>query len=262
MIEVAFTESAAGTLLHARGTGEVVCLPLSLSMGDISAPFSDTRAEYLQGMIRIPGPEFMGIGREMMETARRGAERLRDAAATGEPIRVWYSRNPDELCGFCHLMTLLGSSVEVWLVALPPLMEEGNAVITYSGWGEMEPERIEGAIPRQQQLTAAERWYFAGLWQSLSRENGPLRATVNGVPRTVGADFYDPFILAEIDRAGERFREAELIGNVLGRQLPEISDWLVAGRIEEFISRGILEPVTEPEENRPIYHRILRKRKD
>lgn len=262
MIEAAFTESAAGGIMEATGTGETVCLPLSLSMGDISAPFSDARAEYLQGLIRISGPEFAQIGRELVETARASRERIRTAAESGAPIRVWYSQNPDEFCGFCHLMTLLPESAEIWAAELPVYEAAGDTVYTHSGWGDLEPERMGAYQCRQRLLTAAERRYFAVQWRRVAGENGALRALVNGRLCTVGADFYDPLILAELDRAGERFQEARLIGDVLGRHPLGFSDWLVAGRIEEFISRGILEAETKPQENRPVYHRILRKRKD
>lgn len=49
---------------------DVVCFPLNLSMGDISEPFSDERAEYLQSTVLIGGPNFAEIGAELMATAK------------------------------------------------------------------------------------------------------------------------------------------------------------------------------------------------
>lgn len=49
---------------------DVVCFPLNLSMGDISEPFSDNRAKYLQSTVLIGGPNFAEIGTELMETAK------------------------------------------------------------------------------------------------------------------------------------------------------------------------------------------------
>ena len=73
------------------------------------------------------------------------------------------------------------------------------------------------------------------------------------------ADFYDGFLLRELENQPRVFHEARYIGTVLGKYLPGLSDWLIAQRLEAFISRGMLTPATEPEEHHPIYHRILRK---
>ena len=108
-------------------------------------------------------------------------------------------------------------------------------------------------------LTDTERRYYAGLWQKLQSENGPLRAVVNGRLCTVDADFYDTFILRELEKQPEEFHEARLIGQILGKYPLGLSDSLIALRMEVFISRGMLSPVTVPEQNAPIYHRYLRK---
>lgn len=238
---------------------DVVCLPLGLSMGDISDPLSDGRAAYLQSTVLIPGREFAGIGRTMVETARAGLARIRAAAEAGEAIRVWYSQNPDELCGFCHLMTELPGGADVRAVGLPTCEAFDDHVTTYTGWGEVHPGHLADFLHQERVLSPTEHWFFSGQWKLLARENAPLRAVVNGRLMGVGADFYDGFILRELGRAGEEFQEARLIGDVLGRYQFGISDRLVAMRIEEFISRGMLTPLSQPPENRPIYHRMLRK---
>ena len=237
-------------------SANVLCFPLSLSIGDISEPFSDERADFLQSLMRISGSAFAHVGRELMASARTSLERLRSAK---EPVRIWYSDHPDELCGFCHLMALLPRDADVRVVKLPEYEVLGSELRRYSSWGDLEPEELRRFLPLERLLSEVERCCFAGLWSELRSENGPLRAVVNGRLCTVGEDFYDNVILRELHQQPEQFSEAHLIGSILGRYDLGISDWLLAWRIEEFISRGMLTPITEPEENCPIYHRFLRK---
>lgn len=237
----------------------IACFPLSLSLGDVSEPFSDGRAEFLQSMVRMDGEEFSGVGRELLETARMGLKTVLAAADAGEPVRIWYSRNPDEFCGFCHLLSLLPKGADIRVVELPEYEVLGRELRTYSGWADMEPADFDRFRARERSLTDHERRYFTGLWRELQAENGPLRAVVNGRLCTVEADFYDGFLLRELENQPREFHEARFIGTVLGKYLPGLSDWLIAQRLEAFISRGMLTPATEPEEHHPIYHRILRK---
>ena len=100
------------------------------------------------------------------------------------------------------------------------------------------------------------------LWRTMQQENSPLRAMVNGQLLSVGADFYDGIILRELEKQPREFHEGRLIGEILGRYQLGLGDSLIALRIEEFISRGMLTPATLPCEDRPIYHRYLRKEHD
>ena len=235
---------------------DVVCFPLNLSMGDISKPFSDERAEYLQSTVLIGGPNFAEIGAELMATARRSLTRVQTAA---EPVRIWTSRNPDEACGFCHILTCLPADADIRVVELPQMEVLDGEMRTYTGWGEISPYDLGRFQELERPLTEAERRSYTALWRELQSENGLLRAVVNGRLVSVGADFYDGIILREIKRQPERFHEGRLIGEILGRYQLGLGDSLIALRIEEFISRGMLIPATEPEDDRPIYHRFLLK---
>lgn len=235
---------------------DVLCFPLNLSMGDISDPFSDSRADFLQSLVLIAGDRFADVGRELMNTAQKSLERLR--SATG-PVRLWFSHQPDEYCGFCHLLTLLPEDADIRVVELPDYEVLGSEVRTYTGWGDIDPTELGRFQALERPLGDTERRYFAGLWRQLQSESGNLRAVVNGKLCTVGEDFYDGFLLRELQMQPLEFREGRLIGTILGRYGLGISDSLVALRLEEFISRGMMTPVTKPEENHPIYHRILRK---
>ena len=235
---------------------DVACFPLNLSMGDILGPFSDARAEYLQSTVMIGGPDFSRIGAELMETARKSLERVRSAR---EPVRIWTSRNPDEFCGFCHILTELPKDADIRVVELPEYGVFGKEIRTYSGWCEIDPYELGRLQRLERPLSTTERRYFSMLWRTIQKENSPLRAMVNGQLLSVGADFYDGIILREIEKQPVEFHEGRLIGDILGRYQLGLGDSLIALRIEEFISRGMLTPATEPMEDRPIYHRFLRK---
>lgn len=235
---------------------DVVCFPLNLSMGDISAPFSDERAAFLQSTVLIGGPNFARIGEELMETARTSLLRIRTAA---EPVRIWTSCNPDEFCGFLHILTELPADADISVVELPGYEVREREVRTYSGWGDLDPWELGRFQSLTRPLTDAERRYFSNLWRELQAENRPLRAIVNGRPISVGADFYDGILLREIAAQPERFHEARLIGQILGQYPLGLGDSTIALRMEEFISRGMLIPESEPGPDRPIYHRWMRK---
>ncbi len=238
---------------------DVACFPLNLSVGDISAPFSGERAEYLQSTVLVGGPDFSRIGAELMESARKSLERVRSAR---EPVRIWTSRNPDEYCGFCHILTELPKDADIRVVELPEYEVFGKEIRTYSGWGEISPYELGRFQTLERPLSATERRYFSMQWRTMQQENSPLRAMVNGLLLSVGADFYDSVILREIEKQPREFHEGRLIGEILGRYQLGLGDSLIALRIEEFISRGMLTPATEAEPDRPIYHRFLRKEHD
>lgn len=238
---------------------DVACFPLNLSMGDISTPFSGERAEYLQSTVMIGGPDFSRIGAELMETARKSLERVRSAR---EPVRIWTSRNPDEFCGFCHILTELPKDADIRVVELPEYEVLGNEIRTYSGWGEISPYELGRFQTLERPLSITERRYFSVLWRTMQAQNSPLRAMVNGQLHSVGEDFYDGIILRQIEKQPREFHEGRLIGEILGRYQLGLGDSLIALRIEEFISQGMLTPATETEPDRPIYHRFLRKEHD
>ena len=84
---------------------------------------------------------------------------------------------------------------------------------------------------------------------------------LNGKLVSAPESLYDPFILRELEKQENEFQEARLVGQVLGKYQLGIGDAWIALRIEQFIKDGLLIPLTVPEADVPIYHRILQKRK-
>ena len=86
-----------------------------------------------------------------------------------------------------------------------------------------------------------------------------MRAVVNGRLCTVPADFYDSFLRRELAAQPEEFHQGQVIGAILGRDLPGISDCWLALRMEVMLQSGELEAVTAAPEDGLVYHRRLRK---
>ena len=96
-------------------------------------------------------------------------------------------------------------------------------------------------------------------WKQLQQENAPLRIYLNGKLQSASENIYDSFILREVDEQADEFSEANLIGNVLGKNQLGIGDVWIALRMEKFIKEGMFTIVTTPSEDDLIYHRTLRK---
>ena len=82
---------------------------------------------------------------------------------------------------------------------------------------------------------------------------------VDGKLVSVSETLYDTFILRELDTLDDEFRESVLVGQVLGKNQLGIGDGWIALRVEQFIKEGLLLPITTPAPNAPIYHRMLKK---
>ena len=244
---------------------DVYCLELVLSVGDIS--------EEMPGPLRQQALEELIRAASTAEEARREVRKLWKIfqetlsaviarSAAGEAVRVWYSRQPDELCGMCFLLERLqsaGAAGPVSLVELPRWGERPDGtMVHWIGCGEVSPGEwghllTEECIPSQ-----ARRRFLANCWRELRHQNTPLRAVVNGQLMGVPADFYDGFIRQEIAAADREFRQAHVIGAVLGRGLG-IGDAWVALRMEKMLRAGELEVVSQAPPEGPVYRRILRR---
>ena len=143
--------------------------------------------------------------------------------------------------------------------ASPWEQREDGVVIRKNGWGEVRPEEWSGYQSLAQTAPSALIQGCAARWRELQKENGPLRGMLNGQLVSLPEDVYDSFIFREIEAEPEMFREAEVIGRVLGKYQLGIGDGWIATRIEGMIRTGMLEPVTQPEQGIP-YRRQLRKR--
>ena len=120
---------------------------------------------------------------------------------------------------------------------------EDNTVQSCLNWGELSPGDWAAYLPLEREIPKNVRRAIAMEWSQLREENAPLRAVVNGRLHSVGEDFYDPFIRAQIPDG--IFRVAHLIGDVLGRYQLGIGDWWIAKRIQAMETQGELITVSK-----------------
>lgn len=264
MIEIVFSMSAYGWLKLAQGfaKGEAFHFPLCWSVGSISEDIpGQERWEALCGLRTSPLAVY-GIREQLDRTVEDAAiafPAVLSRAAEGEAIRVWYSGQPDELCGFCWLMAQLGGlDCHVSAVKLPRHIEKKDCIVRYSGWHEVLPEEWQQFVHLEEPVTPLMRSAAASHWRTLQEENTPLRAVVNGRLLGVPADFYDSLLRMELPPVGEEFLQGRWIVKFFDLQLG-IDDGLLASRLDAMIQAGELEIVREAPEDHPRHSRILRR---
>lgn len=276
MIEVVFSQSACGSLKVAQHKDaqafqngkarDVFCIDAAWSIGDITENEigSDRRAVFERLLSILPTEErtCQRIDDAMLEN-RAALYEIRTRAARGEALRIWYSHNPDDMCGFHWLLALLRkipTRGAVYTVRLPEWEYiDRDTLCSYVGWGEIAAGQWGRYLALQQQAQPALFSACAAHWQQLQKENAPLRIFLNGRLQSAPETIYDSFILQEIARQPQEFREANAVGNILGTYQLGIGDAWIALRIEQFIKDGLLEVLSAPAPGWPVYRRMLRK---
>lgn len=247
-------------------TGDIYGFNLLLSLGDISEDQPGIKRRQTLGRLYSVYPNDRGnkVALELLDRANEDLKTVRKRVAAGEPLRIWYSNQPDELCGLYWFMGQLAQwkehDAQVSIVKLPEWEAgENGSIVRKNGWYEVAPEEWHRYLALQKPVSLVFITSCAAYWRELQRENALLRAMLNGQLVSMSEALYDDFILREIAAAGEVFQEAVIVGQVLGKYQLGIGDAWVAFRIEEMIHAGKLEAVSEVAKDSPIYHRLLKK---
>lgn len=244
---------------------DVFAFSLALSVGDIRAEdFARRRQETLERLwsIDADGKERAA---ERLRKAQTELERLKDRLQGGEALRIWYGDQPEDRCGLSWLMAELQPwklpKREILLVKLPEWEQETEDVlIQHNGWGDIEPGKWHRYLPLAKPAPHLLCRQLAAQWRELQEEHAPLRGMLNGRLVSLPENAYDSFLLRELDKMPERFWEARLIGQVLGKYALGIGDGLLHLRVEQLMQAGLLEVETPPEPGDIAYRRTLRKR--
>lgn len=244
---------------------DVYCFDIALSVGDISDNgIGEHRKDVLKEMLSVCCVKDLDYQiEEKMKKIKATLSSVIERYVAGEEIRIWYSYNPDELCGMHWIMKQLyplNCQTTIYLVKLP-VWEYGeeNTIISRKAWGEVEPGEWGKYVIMQEKAHPVFVSACAMKWSQLQNENAPLRVMLNGRLQSVSEDIYDSFILREIEAQPERFKMAVVIGNILGKYQLGIGDAWISKRIDKMIGNGMLEIAEDAPEGEMSYHRILRK---
>jgi hypothetical protein len=247
-------------------TADIYGFNLMLSVGDISENQPGIKRKLtLAHLYSIyPNEEGCHLAEEILKIANENLQTIHERTVAGEALRIWYSNQPDEMCGLYWFLHQLNQwnvdDVKVSIVKLPEweTNEKGN-IMRKNSWAEVAPEEWLHFLALKKTVSLLFIQNCATYWQKLQEESAPIRAVINGQLVSASEKLYDDFILREISEAGDEFHEARIIGRVLGKYQLGIGDSWVALRIEEMINDGKFEAVNACDKDMPIYHRVLKK---
>ena len=237
---------------------DIFGFPLTLSIGDISENQPGMkRMQVLEHLYSIyPDAAGNGVAREICKKADQALNTVRDRVKDGEVLRIWYSDQPDEMCGFYWFMAQLEKwgvdDGKVFAVKLP----EWEAK---TSWGEVPAGEWHRYVSLQESVPSAFRKSCTAYWEEIQKENSSLRAVLNGHLVSVPENLYDDFIWREIALESGEFREGRIVGQVLGKYRLGVTDCWIALRIEEMIRAGRIEVAGESDESMMVYSRMLKK---
>lgn len=210
---------------------KIVCLELFLDIGDIKEP--------ADGKERMSVIETMN-GHADINDIHNSIEHIIKAAEGGETIRIWYSKAPYAMCGFCRLCSMLEPyNADVSTVRLPDFVQVNDElIISHSVWGEVDSNEIKSFLKYEKKLTKQEIRSELYRWRELVNDNSPLRAVVNGRLIGVPENFYDFVLLKYVTH--EPKDEMMIVGSAVGNELG-ISDCWYSRRIDCLIAEGIIK---------------------
>jgi hypothetical protein len=246
--------------------GDVYGFNLALSIGDIAGNTLGSQRQQVLEQLYSTFPQARGdeMAQDLLQRAKANLHTVCERVAAGEALRIWYSDQPDELCGLYWFMTQLnGLGVccgQVYLVKFPAWeADEHGYEACKAGWGALDAGEWHRYLALQRPVPLTYCQGCASHWQALQKENTPLRAVLNGRLVSVPETIYDDVIRREIEAEGDEFQEATIILRVLSRYQLGLGDAWVAFRIEEMVRAGMLEVVSEAAQDMPVYRRTLKK---
>ncbi len=272
MINVTFSDSLTGSLKMAdyyakRYDSEIkdlkeniFSLILGLDLGDISE--LEPGEKRVKDFVKLYGEEDNLLRTEWFYEQLDRIEKIKELLRKGHEIRIWYSENAREFCGFCWLLTIL----DLWGIENDRILFEKlpNSIIHYNGEfetfgssGMFDPEFLQLWACEQRYLTESYKKYHINQWKRAMAENKGMRITLNEQILSVNVDFYDSVILSEIEKLDDVFREAEAVGQIIAKLYT--TDAFIVQRIDTMIEQGRFEIVEEAKNNQPNYFRLLRK---
>lgn len=242
MLNLCFSDSTAAALKYVfrnrREKENIACLPLGLSLGDISSPMKVESRESTYMLFDGGHPYFL-------QHSRKGIEEFLALSEKESQVRIWYSSGEaNEFCGFLHAVSMLRDK-ELSAIDCCRELELDNCMVQYRHSGELDEEMLERFLEYDLPLSEEDKENYTAVWERLQTENTPLRVMRKGEVISAASDYYDDSIKRHLRR--EETSVARIIGELLTEDLLCSDAWM-AERIRYFIQTGELELVREKED--------------
>lgn len=123
---------------------DVFCFSLALDVGDISGNCTgENRIRVLSPLLETfsENDGFLAA-KEILKNADERMNTVKERLSTGETLRLWYSEQPDEMCGLCWFASQYSKrnpQSRLYAVKLPSIEYDGQTLVRHSGWGGMPP---------------------------------------------------------------------------------------------------------------------------
>lgn len=161
-------------------TSDIFGFNLMLSVGDISENQSGIKRKLtLENLYSVyPNDEGRQAAEEISQRANEDLKTIHERTAAGEALRIWYSNQPDEMCGLYWIMGQLNQwnvdDVQVSIVKIPDweANEKGN-IVQRNGWAGVAPEEWHRCLALQKTVPPLFIQDCAAHWQELQAECSP-----------------------------------------------------------------------------------------
>lgn len=243
MINIFFERNAAATYKIAFPYETSICLELELDIGSIANCKSalDKRKNTLYQLFRAnhfyPMPEWEFS--EFWEKNLTSLERIVQLPVSAEPVCIWWSGVPRELCGLYCTLSLLGRrEAPIYGVAVSGLYNFNDSVLMIRHCGDVLPAHWSAIADRKITFRQNFRDFARCKWESLCKEDAPLRIVMNGEIVSAPETFYDSFFLKYLSQ------EPQDIGIIIEKALGLINgvgDAFIYSRFLELEKRRIIE---------------------
>lgn len=247
MIDVVFNDSFAVTLKHyyqQKGMDhKVLSMPMYLSLGDISQRAFIESRKTVYKIAYAHNNKSENLTATAVHNLAMAIGDLKDTIGKKDSIRIWWSNNADDYCGFLWLCDfLMAFDVPTTSIHVPMIFPTlDNGLITISELGEINASNIDEfhLFHFESQLPKHRRDGYHDYWVGLRSENNPVRTIINGLAVSQSIDFYDRFVLANLSR--QRFRDlTRVILETVG-SYPFVPAWWYRHRIDYLVSKGSVD---------------------
>ena len=258
-LDVCFSGSFSGILKqHNRERNSVVGFDLYLDIGNLSeGVFSDIRKNAVNALYNDPWLDGEDLFDEKYwREARRKLTRIKEHAQNNEAIRVWYSMDVSDMCGFMFIMSELRDIpcklTGICLQACPDWLAYAS-----SAWGQVHPDNIDHFYPYEREISTREKGLYADRWEKVCSQPWAYRTYLNGSVTGIPVDFFDNWLLSFVPE-GE-FQMRDVLGKAIGavNGVPQYEFWHM--RLTELLQTERFEVTRDfsrSENDRPLVYNM------